>query len=141
MESSNLTNLAKAQIELFNTNNWDGVRASVLPDVFYDERASGRVCHGPDELIEAMKGWKTFNSDVTGTISNTYETGNTVVVEVTWEGTMDGPLETPDGAVPPTGKSHVTHGCWVMTFEGDKASESRNYFDMFQLLSQVGVLA
>ena len=140
MESRDVTSLARAQVEFFNTSDWEGARASYLPDVVYDERATGRVLQGPDAIIEAMKGWKTFNSDVTGTISNIHVSGDTAVVEVTWEGTMDGPLETPGGTVPPTGKGHATHGAWVMTFEGDKLRESRNYFDMLQLLQQVGAM-
>ena len=112
----------------------------MLTDVVYDERATGRVMQGPDAIIEAMKGWKTFNSAVPGTISNIHVSGDTAVVEVTWEGTMDGPLETPGGTVSPTGKGHATHGAWVMTFEGDKLRESRNYFDMLQLLQQVGAM-
>ena len=140
MENRDLASLARAQVESFNTNDWEAVRASMLVDVVYDERATGRVMQGPEAIIEAMKGWKTFNSDVTGTISNIHVSGDTAVVEVTWEGTMDGPLETPGGSVPPTGKSHATHGAWVMTFEGDKLRESRNYFDMLQLLQQVGAM-
>ena len=140
MENRDLASLARAQVESFNTNDWDAVRASMLADVVYDERATGRIMQGPEAIIESMKGWKTFNSDVTGTISNIHVSGDTAVVEVTWEGTMDGPLETPGGSVPPTGKSHATHGAWVMTFEGDKLRESRNYFDMLQLLQQVGVM-
>ena len=140
MESRDLASLARAQVESFNANDWDGVRASMLTDVVYDERATGRVMQGSDAIIEAMKGWKTFNSDVTGTISNIHVSGDTAVVEVTWEGTMDGPLETPGGTVPPTGKGHATHGAWVMTFEGDKLRESRNYFDMLQLLQPVGAM-
>ena len=140
MENRDLASLARAQVESFNTNDWEAVRASMLADVVYDERATGRIMQGPEAIIEAMKGWKTFNSDVTGTISNIHVSGDTAVVEVTWEGTMDGPLETPGGSVPPTGKSHATHGAWVMTFEGDKLRESRNYFDMLQLLQQVGAM-
>jgi len=140
MENRDLASLARAQVESFNTNDWDAVRASMLTDVVYDERATGRIMQGPEAIIESMKGWKTFNSDVTGTISNIHVSGDTAVVEVTWEGTMDGPLETPGGSVPPTGKSHATHGAWVMTFEGDKLRESRNYFDMLQLLQQVGAM-
>ena len=140
MENRDLASLARAQVESFNTNDWDAVRASMLADVVYDERATGRIMQGPEAIIESMKGWKTFNSDVTRTISNIHVSGDTAVVEVTWEGTMDGPLETPGGSVPPTGKSHATHGAWVMTFEGDKLRESRNYFDMLQLLQQVGAM-
>ena len=140
MENRDLASLARAQVESFNTNDWDAVRASMLADVVYDERATGRIMQGPEAIIESMKGWKTFNSDVTGTISNIHVSGDTAVVEVTWEGTMDGPLETPGGSVPPTGKSHATHGACVMTFEGDKLRESRNYFDMLQLLQQVGAM-
>ena len=91
MENRDLASLARAQVESFNTNDWDAVRASMLADVVYDERATGRIMQGPEAIIESMKGWKTFNSDVTGTISNIHVSGDTAVVEVTGKGPWMGP--------------------------------------------------
>ena len=137
MESHDLISLARVQVELFNASDWDGIKASVLPDVVYDERGTGRVIEGVDALIDAMQAWKDFNSDVVGTVNNVIAAGNTVVLECTWEGTQDGVLEWAGGTVPPSGKRHVTPSAWVITFEGDKVRESRHYFDMMTILQQI----
>ena len=39
--------------------------------------------------------------DVKGSVTNAVASGNTVVLEVTWEGTHTGPLAGPKGAIPP----------------------------------------
>ena len=56
--------------------------------------------------------------DVKGTITNSFATGNTVTLEVTWNGTHTGQMETPDGTLPPSGKSQTTPSAWIMQFVG-----------------------
>ncbi len=78
--------------------------------------------------------------DVKGTVTNALASGNSVVLEITWEGTQTGPLETPDGTIPASGKRAVTPATWVFDFEGDKIKESRQYFDMVTFLSQIDAM-
>ena len=141
MESQDLISLARAQVDLFNASDWDGVRASILPDAVYDERGTGRVLEGADAIIDAFKGWKGSMSDVVGTVTDAHASGDTVVLECRWEGTQDGPLEWAGGTVPPSGLRQVTQSAWVITFAGDKVRESRHYFDMLALLQQIGAMA
>ncbi len=54
MESRDLISLARAQVDLFNASDWDGVRASILPDAVYDERGTGRVLEGADAIIDGF---------------------------------------------------------------------------------------
>lgn len=140
MTDQDLISLARAQVEGFNAGDWDGLRASMLPDVVYDERGTQRRIEGADAIIEVMKQWKEFNSDVVGTVTNAVASGNTVVLECSWEGTQTGPLEWAGGTVPPSGRRHVTPSAWVITFEGDKVRESRHYFDMVTVLEQIGAV-
>jgi ketosteroid isomerase-like protein len=47
---------------------------------------------------------------------------------------------------PPTGGRHgtaaeqTTRTSWVLTFEGDKITNSRHYFDMLSMMQQLGVI-
>ena len=66
--------------------------------------------------------------------------GNTIALEITWEGTHTGPLEMPTGAIPATGKSISLQGAWVMEVAGDQTRESRNYFDLMSLLRAIGAV-
>ena len=78
--------------------------------------------------------------DVKGTVTNALASGDSVVLEITWEGTQTGPLEGPGGTIPPSGKRQVTPATWVFDFEGDSVKESRHYFDMLSFLEQIGAM-
>ena len=57
---------------------------------------------------------------------------------MTWKGTHTGPLATPQGTLPASGKRQKTPAAFFFTFEGDKIKESRHYFDSMTLLKQIG---
>ena len=78
--------------------------------------------------------------DVKGTVTNAVATGNTVVLEVTWQGTHTGPLQSPTGTIPATGRQQTTRASWVQNFDGGKIKESRHYFDMLSFMQQLGLL-
>lgn len=78
--------------------------------------------------------------DVKGTVTNAFASGNTVVLEINWQGTHTGPLEMPSGTIPASGKRQSTPSAWIFQFEGDRIKESRSYFDMVTLLQQIGAM-
>ena len=78
--------------------------------------------------------------DAKGAVTNSLASGNTVTLEITWTGTHTGPLVSPAGTIPASGKSQTTPAAWILEFEGEKIKESRHYFDMVTLLSQIGAM-
>lgn len=60
------------------------------------------------------------------------------MLEVQWEGTQSGEMQTEQGTIPPSGKRQKTAGAFVFDFEDGKLRERRNYFDMLTFLKQVG---
>jgi len=64
--------------------------------------------------------------------------GDTVVLEVTWKGTQNGPLETPGGIIPPSGKQWTVQAAQVIKIQNGKIKEFRQYFDLLTLLQQIG---
>ena len=64
--------------------------------------------------------------------------GNTVTLELTWRGTHKGPLLTPTGALPPTGRTIEIRACQVVDVAEGKVVGIRHYFDMALLLEQLG---
>jgi predicted ester cyclase len=73
-------------------------------------------------------------------VTNALATGNTVILEVTWQETHTGTLVGPKGTVPATGKQQTTRASWVLNFDGDKIKESRHYFDMLAFMQQLCLL-
>jgi steroid delta-isomerase-like uncharacterized protein len=134
-----LIEAAKAPILAYNDKDWDRVRAGITPEFVYDEVATGRKAQRPDAVISIWQGWAQAFPDSKATFNNAMVSGNNVVLEVTWRGTHRGQLQTPKGAIAPTGKPIEIRACFITELAGDKASLQRHYFDMATLFEQLGV--
>ena len=131
----------KVMIEAFNDNNWQGVRAPLAANSVYNEVGTQRVIEGADGVVQAWQGWKQAFPDVKGRVNSAIASGNVVALEVTWEGTHTGPMMTPNGEIPPTGKRQTTNAAWIVSFDGDKVRESHMYFDMMTMMQQLGLMS
>jgi steroid delta-isomerase-like uncharacterized protein len=140
MAEQDVIRAARGIVDAFNASDWESCKAAMTLDSVYDEVATSRTLRGVGEVIPVWQGWKEAMPDVKGTVTNAYATGNTVVLEVTWKGTHTGPLPSPSGTVPATGKQQTTRAGWVMNFDGGKIKESRHYFDMLSFMQQLGIL-
>ena len=127
---------ANSVIEAFNSSDWDSMEG-LLGDSSYTEFGTQRTLRGGD-IIDAMKGWKGAMPDVTGTVTSVAESGDAVVLEITWTGTHTGPMVTPDGEIPASGKSQTTPGAWIANYENGELKETRHYFDLLTFLQQIG---
>ena len=132
-----LTEHAKKVVKAFNDDDWAATR-ELLGDSTYNELGTQRSLVGADAIIEALQGWKAAMPDVKGTVTGAVESGQRVVLEVTWEGTQTGEMVTEQGTIPPSGKRQRTPSAFLFEFEGGKLVESRNYFDLLTFLRQIG---
>jgi steroid delta-isomerase-like uncharacterized protein len=138
MPQKSVVDLAKEQVIAYNEKDWDRVRAALAPEVVYDELATHRKAKGVDEVLTTWKGWATALPDSRATFRSEMASGNTAVLEITWTGTHNGPLQTPTG-IPATGKKIDVLACEVIEVADDKVKSIRQYFDMGTLLEQIGV--
>ncbi len=140
MGEQDLMRIARDFVDAFGESDWDRSMAPVTPSTVYNEVGTQRSLRGPDKILEAMQGWKQAMPDVKGNVTNAFASGNTVVLEITWKGTHTGPFVGPAGTLPASGKSQTTPSAWIFEFDGEKIRESRNYFDMVTLLTQIGAM-
>ena len=138
LTADEMVKIAREQVEAFNEGDWERVRAGLAPDCRYDEFGTQRKVEGSEKIVEFFKGWKQAFPDVLGTVTSAVASGDKAALEVTWNGTHTGPLETAEGTIPASGKRQVTPAAFFFTFEGDKIKESRHYFDSMTLLKQIG---
>ena len=95
---------------------------------------------------DAVREWTTpFNeafSESRHECVRVEEIGNTVYAEGIWHGVNDGPLQTPQGEVPPTGKEVALRFAVVVTGELDAgvARSVHLYFDQLEFLGQLGLI-
>jgi steroid delta-isomerase-like uncharacterized protein len=130
---------AKAPIVAYNEKKWDAVKAACTADFAYDEVASNRKVKGINEALALWKGWAAAFPDSKATFEHAFVSGEKVVLEITWKGTHQGPLQTPKGAIAPTGKKIEMRSCVVCDMAGEKCKGQRQYFDMATMLQQIGV--
>jgi steroid delta-isomerase-like uncharacterized protein len=139
MPQQSNADIAKASVIAYNDKNWNAARASIAPGVVYDEVATQRKAQGADDVISLWQGWAKALPDSRATFDHVVESGNTVLLELTWRGTHSGPLQTPAGQIPATGKPIEVRACQVIEVADGKARVIRQYFDMVTLFQQLGI--
>jgi steroid delta-isomerase-like uncharacterized protein len=127
-------------LEAFNDADWDAFRAGVTDDVVYVESGTGRRIEGADAYLALCEGWKRALPDVSGTVRRAIEGDEVVAQEVSWTGTHDGPLPTPNGDIPATGRPVTVEATlWTQTRDG-AVSEVHHHLDVMALMAQIGAI-
>lgn len=138
MAQRSAVDVAKGQIVAYNEKNWDAARALLATDCVYDEVPTQRRPEGPDQILEAWKGWAAAFPDSKGSIDHVVDKDGEVVIEVTWRGTHSGTLAA-GRSLAPTGRRIEIRACQVVTVRGERVAGLRHYFDMATLMQQLGV--
>ena len=73
-------------------------------------------------------------------INNVIEAGETIVVEFVVRSTNTGPLVTPQGEIPPTGKTASMASIAIYELRDGKLAGSRGMYDRLDLISQLGLM-
>jgi steroid delta-isomerase-like uncharacterized protein len=130
---------ASQYVEAYNSRDWDRLKDAFVADAVYDEVGTRRRLQGHDEILRLNQGWKQAFPDSHGTITGAFADGDNVTLEITWRGTHNGPLEGPQGLIPPSGKPFEVRACQVVKVGQDKIKEFHQYFDMVSVFDQLGV--
>ena len=138
--TTELVDSARASIEAFNRADWAAVRALARSDYVYEETGTGRRFSGIDEVIGAFVGWKAMAPDGVGEVERAIGNGDVVALEIRWRGTHTGPLVTPAGEVPPTGRGFDLWATAWQQWEGGRLVYQRHHLDMLTFLTQLGLV-
>lgn len=130
--------LVEAFYEAFNRGDLDGTR-QYFSDDMENTDPSGTL-HGWDAFRGFMEGFKTASPDARLIATNWIEDGNVVAVEGSFAGTFTGPMRSPSGEVPPTGRSFELPFVEVNETEGGRIKGHRVYYDQMGFLSALGLM-
>jgi steroid delta-isomerase-like uncharacterized protein len=93
---------------------------------------------------EAIIGyWRTYFDafpDLQARDEHRYDVGDTAMNEWSVTGTHSEPLETPEGAIPATGKRTTLRGCDILTVRDGLIQSHRAYYDQMGFLAQLGLV-
>jgi steroid delta-isomerase-like uncharacterized protein len=127
-------------IEAFNEADWDRLEQHLARDVRYSETGTGRRTEGVAAYLQLCHGWKEAFPDVKGTVTQAVAGDDIAVLEIHWDGTHTGPLETPAGLVPASGNRLAVDASFWARYEGDSIQEIHHHLDVLVLLQQIGAL-
>ena len=140
MSDQDLTQVAREIVTGYSTSNWTALKNIFTPDVIYNEVGTQRRIQGPDSVIQTMQEWKKAMTDSQGNVTNAFAAENLAALQITWQGTHNGPFTGPAGTFPPSGRRQTTPAAMIVKFQGNKVNEIHHYFDMVTFLQQIGAM-
>jgi steroid delta-isomerase-like uncharacterized protein len=132
--------LARRIYQLFSDDKLDDALELVAEDVEAVLVPFGQTFHGRDGFTSFMQGFKGAFPDIRISVTNQVATDDQVVSEFTARGTHTGPLQTPAGAIPPTGRTVDFIVCEVMRVKNGQIVSLHNYQDAASIMRQLGLV-
>jgi steroid delta-isomerase-like uncharacterized protein len=137
------TTIKQSVIDLhnaFSNNQFDKVLELCADDIEAKAYAWGMTFNGKNGFSNFMQGFKSAFPDVKIEHKNLMAEGNRVAVEFVGKGTHTGVLQTPAGAIEPTGKQVEFIASEFMIWENGKLKSLHNYQDAGSILRQIGII-
>src|SRR5579864_8491088 len=136
---SEARDLVDAHNRVFNDRDWSRAPEILSPDVATTSPGLGTItCIDP--FIQFAKGFVTALPDSRLVAETITESGNRVVCEGRYTGTHTGPLMTPQGEVPATGRTLNLPYADVFEVEAGRIVRHRTYYDQMDFAQQLGLL-
>jgi steroid delta-isomerase-like uncharacterized protein len=130
----------RAVYEGFNTGDVPLLLSLVTEDFELVDVALGMSWHGLQGWGEWLQNWATSMPDAQIRLDSITVEGDTVITEHTGGGTHTGPLNTPMGAIPPTGNTIRLQFAEVFEMRDGKIKVMRAYWDTGTLMRQLGLV-
>jgi steroid delta-isomerase-like uncharacterized protein len=133
------TQLAKEIYDRFGRNDFQGVLELTTDDWEGNLVAFGQTFKGKEGFLQFMHGFKDAFPEMVINIDNQVIGDGQVVNEISTTSKHTGPLQTPMGVIPPTGKTVRFTVCEVWGIRDGKLASLRNYQDAAALMRQLGL--
>lgn len=127
--------------ELFNKKEVDGLLNLVTDDFVLHDMALGMTWHGKTGWKEWLDNWAISMPDAKTRIDSIAGDGDLIFTEHTGTGTHTGPLQTPGGAIPATGKTITLQFAEAFSLRDGKIRQMKAYWDSATMMRQLGLLS
>ena len=122
-----------------NRNDFSDAAELFRPDVVTDMPGTGRIA-GIEPFVAYGRAFLRAFPDGRIHGDRYVESADRIVVEGRFTGTHTGPLQTPAGELPPTGRAMVLPFADVFRVADGRITEHRVYYDTLGLLAQLGLM-
>jgi steroid delta-isomerase-like uncharacterized protein len=124
--------------ELINAHDAAGIGELYADDAVFTEPAG--EFRGREAIVEYWERFFAAFPDIGGEDTFKAESGVTAINEWTFGGMNTGPLESPEGTIPATGKKVTIRGSDALTVRDGRITNHRAYYDQLALLTQLGLV-
>lgn len=131
---------ARTMYATFNGCDYDAAIARAAADLECVTFPFDRAQQGREGCRAFMMGWKTMAPDGEVEIVRQLPGPDGVANECIFRGTNPGPLTTPNGDLPPTGKPFAVPFCEIWRIRAGKLVSLHNYSDDLAVTAQLGLL-
>ena len=130
--------LAEQLFEIMDSHRWDDVETVLHPDAEMSSPFGDRLSVAA--WLDVNRSFAIACPDGRHTLSDIVVDGDRAAIEGTWTGTQTGPMASPGGEIPPTGRSVVLPFCAVATRRGERIAAVSVYLDPMSMLAQLGLV-
>ena len=138
--TENHATVIQTLFDTFNEREFDRAAALVTEDFELEDLAFGMTLRGPDGLAQWFQGFVTAGPDAKAQLLRTMTTGEWVASEHIGRFTHTGPLVSPAGEIPPTGRSVEVRIAEVYQIKNGKIALLRAYYDGATIMRQLGLM-
>ena len=124
--------------KLVDAGDVEGLRSLLTENV--DIEAPGAKLTGIDSAVAFYGSFVTAFPDLAHSLRASVESGSGVATEWTATGTNSGPVASPAGEIPATGKAVQLRYGQFDRFENDRVRQTTFYWDNQDFLTQLGLL-
>jgi steroid delta-isomerase-like uncharacterized protein len=132
--------LVRELFEAFNDGDLDRAAALVSDDFELTDVAAGQPFHGPEGCRQWLGTFLTALPDARTELVNLFSDGSRVATEHVGRGTHSGPLATPAGTIPATGRTVELRFAELYEVRDGKLARMTAYYDSGTLMRQLGLL-
>jgi predicted ester cyclase len=137
-QHTDLKQVLDRNITAINTRDMEGYLANQQPDVVF-ELPGGVSLHGRDQARQYMAAmWEAFPDGRLAFGAQLFGDG-LAATEVIFTGTHTGPMPSPNGPIPPTGKAVTTHSVSILHIEDGLIALEHVYGDQLEMIIQLGL--
>jgi steroid delta-isomerase-like uncharacterized protein len=125
--------------EAANSHNIEAIEA-LFSDAAVLSEPAGEF-KGREAIVEYWREMFEAFPDLEARDELTAEAGDAAINEWVFAGTNSGPMKTPEGTIPPTGKRVRLRGCDVVTVRDGRIESHRVYYDQLAMMTQLGLVS
>lgn len=139
VERSDIERFVEGGAQAINAGDWDAYGALFAPDVVIRSPGAPEGTVGREARVQFGRAFAAAFPDARVEPIRAFSERDLVCMEVRFRGTHHGPMVTPGGEIPATGRVVEFPYCIVARFKDGEVVEMDEYFDQLAMMRQLGV--